>query len=117
MESSRVRFLKALAGEKPDRVPLSYVTAFTNLELQQLTGCFMPDVHLDGEKLFRLCAAVHEVLGFDAVTFIINAFNEPAALGCKMDWGNSQRYPMCVSNPWTDVDDIMVPNDFCTGNR
>ena len=74
--TSKERFLTALSGGRPDRAPLAYVSALTNGDLQQRTGCFMPEVHTDGPKLFRLCAAAHEVLGFDAVTFIINAFGD-----------------------------------------
>ena len=110
--TSRERFLAALNGEKPDRPPLAHVSALTTVELQDQTGCFMPDAHLDAEQLARLCYANHEVLGFDAVTFIINFFNEPAALGVEMSWGAKNELPVYTSHPWREPDDAVVPDDI-----
>lgn len=64
--NSRERFLAVLKDEIPDRTPLAHVSALTTIELQEITGCFMPEVHTNAEKLARLCFANHEVLGFDA---------------------------------------------------
>ena len=70
--NSRQRFLAALSGEKPDRLPVAHVAALTNVELQEATGCWMPAVHHNAAQQARLLAANHEILGFDAVSFIIN---------------------------------------------
>lgn len=110
--NSRERFLAALRGKKPDRTPLAYIAAMTNQELQRTTGCFMPDVHLDAEKLATLCGASHELFGFDGVTFILNYFNEPAALGCGMNWGGPQELPVYTSHPWRHVDEAVIPGDL-----
>ena len=107
--NSRERFLAALSGEKVDRTPLAHVSALTTTELQEITGCFMPDVHHDPQQLVRLCAANHEILGFDAVTFIINYFGEPAALGCEMNWGGKTELPIYTSHPWSEAEDAYVP--------
>lgn len=77
-----------------------------------MTDCFMPEVHTNPEKLARLSYANHEILGFDAVTFIINYFNEPAALGCQMKWGNQRELPMYNSHPWVKQEDAVIPEDF-----
>ena len=110
--NSRERFLAALRGEKPDRTPLAHVAALTTVELQDLTGCHMPGVHHDPEQLVRLCAANHDVLGFDAVTFNINYFGEPAALGCEMDWGSETQLPTFTSHPWARPEDAVIPADL-----
>jgi [methyl-Co(III) methanol-specific corrinoid protein]:coenzyme M methyltransferase len=110
--TSRERFLAAMAGGTPDRPPLAHVSALTTLELQQATGCFMPEVHADPEKLVRLMGANHDVLGFDAVSFIINYFNEPAALGCEMSWGGPDELPVYTSHPWARAEDAALPADF-----
>lgn len=107
--TARQRFQAALRGQGVDRPPLAYVAALTNLEMQQATGCSMPEVHLDGEKLFRLCAAAHERLGFDAVTFIINAFGEAAALGCELRWGAPGELPVYLTHPWREPADAVIP--------
>jgi [methyl-Co(III) methanol-specific corrinoid protein]:coenzyme M methyltransferase len=110
--NSRERFLAALRGERPDRTPLATVAAMNPVELQERTGCFMPEAHLDPEKLVGLCAANHEVLGFDGVSFVINYFNEPAALGAEMCWGSPRALPMYTSHPWEDPARVEHPADL-----
>ena len=110
--NSRERFLLALSGEKPDRPPVAHVAALTTVELQQATGCYMPQVHHEPQQQVRLLAANHEILGFDAVSFIINYFGEPAALGAQIDWGTSIQLPTFISHPWQLADDAVVPADL-----
>ena len=110
--NSKERFLAALRGERPDRTPVAHVAALTTVELQQATGCHMPQVHLDAEQLAQLCYANHEVLGFDAVTFNINYFGEPAALGSEMDWGDQVTYPSYGSPIWEEPEDTVIPEDL-----
>lgn len=110
--NSRERFLSALKGEKVDRPPIAHISALTTVELQKIVGCFMPEVHMNAEQLVKLCFANHEVLGFDGVTFIINYFNEPAALGVKMDWGDFRHLPMYLSHPWDKEEDAIIPKDL-----
>jgi len=110
--NSRERFLAVLKGEKPDRTPVVNISALTTVELQEATSCYMPDVHLDAGKLVKLCAANHEILGLDAVTFIINYFGEPSAAGCEMKWGSKNAYPMYTSHPWQNPEDARIPGDL-----
>ncbi len=104
--TSKERFLAALRGNEVDRTPVAHVSALTTLELQESTGCSMPDVHHDPGQLVKLCGANHDELGFDAVTFIINFFNEPAALGCELNWGSRSELPVYVSHPWVQPEVI-----------
>ncbi len=110
--NSRERFLAALAGEKPDRTPVAHVAALTTEELQQLTGCYMPQIHHEPAMQVRLLAANHDILGFDAVSFIINYFGEPAALGARIDWGTPSSLPTFTSHPWQNGSDAIVPPDL-----
>jgi MtaA/CmuA family methyltransferase len=110
--NSRERFLTALRGERPDRPPLAHVAAMTTIELQQSTGCSMPQVHHSPAAQAKLLAANYEVLGFDAVSFIINYFGEPAALGVEMDWGGPDRLPTFASHRWQRAEDAVAPEDL-----
>ena len=110
--TGKERFLAALKGEKPDLTPLAHVSALTTVELEDMTGCAMPAVHHNPEQLVKLLGANHEILGFDAVTFIINYFNEPAALGCEMKWGSRRELPMYVSHPWVNSDNASIPGNL-----
>jgi [methyl-Co(III) methanol-specific corrinoid protein]:coenzyme M methyltransferase len=112
--TSRERFLTVLHGQRPDRAPVGHISALTCAELQDQTGCQMPQVHHDPEALARLSAANHEVLGFDFVTCLINYFNEPAALGCEMDWGTPAKYPMYLSHPWQPLLNADAPEALDT---
>ena len=111
--NARERFLAALHGEQPDRTPVAHVAAMTTVELQESTGCPMPQVHHDPSAQAKLLAANHEQLGFDAVSFIINYFGEPAALvrrsigatpfNCPLlsrILGNNRRMPSCQRISW-----------------
>lgn len=109
---SRERFLAALYREKVDRAAVGHVTALTTVELQDLCGCYMPGVHHDPAGQVKLLGANHEVLGFDAVSFLTNYFNAPAALGIEMDWGDPRRYPTYKSPLWHQKADAVVPEDF-----
>jgi [methyl-Co(III) methanol-specific corrinoid protein]:coenzyme M methyltransferase len=108
----RQRFLAALQGRPVDRTPVAHVAALTTVELQQMTGCPMPEVHLDPARQARLLFANHEVLGLDAVTFLINYFSEPWALGVEIDWGDPSTLPVFTSHPWRCLDDAVVPTDL-----
>ncbi len=110
--NSRERFLAALFGRRPDRPPLAHVSALTTVELQETTGCRLPAVHHDAEQQARLLAANHEVLGFDAVSFLLNYFGEPAALGAAIDWGTAERLPAVTSHPWRHAEDACLPADL-----
>lgn len=110
--NSRERFLAALRGRRADRPPLAHVSALTTVELQQATGCHLPAAHHDAEQQARLLAANHDVLGFDAVSFILNYFGEPAALGAAIDWGTAERLPAVTSHPWQHAEDARVPADL-----
>ena len=110
--SSRERFLAAMYRSPVDRAPSAHVAALTTIELQEQTGCKMPDVHHDADALVTLCGANHDVLGFDAVCFNINYFGEPAALGVEMNWGTASTYPNYVTHPWQTHEDAVIPDDL-----
>lgn len=108
----RERFVAALHRRPVDRPPLAHVAALTTVEIQQHTGCELPDVYHDAEKQATLMGANHDLLNFDAVTFLLNYFNEPPALGADVDWGDSVQLPRVVSHPWASASDIRIPDDL-----
>ena len=91
---------------------MAHVAAMTTVQLQELTGCPMPQVHHDPAAQAKLLAANHEQLDFDAVSFIINYFGEPAALGAEINWGDTMQLPTFMSNPWQHSDDATLPDDL-----
>ncbi len=110
--TSKRRFLSGILGGRVDRPPVASVTSVANIEQMEMTGAFFPDAHLDGEKMARLAAGAHEYLGYDAIMPYFSVQAEAAALGCEMDWGDMENMPVERSHPWSEPEDVRIPNDF-----
>jgi methylthiol:coenzyme M methyltransferase len=106
------RFLAGIRGERVDRTPLGSPTSVATVEQMELTEAFFPRVHLDGAAMARLAAGAHEVLGYDAIMPIFSVTQEAAALGCEMDWGTLDTMPVAKTHPWSEPDEVYIPEDF-----
>ena len=106
------RFLAGLLGGRVDRPPVGSVTSVANVEQMEMTGAFFPDVHLDGAKMARLAAGAHDILGYDAIMPYFSVQAEAAALGCEVDWGDVENMPVERSHPWTEPEQVKIPDDF-----
>ena len=106
------RFLAGILGGRVDRSPVGSVTSVATVEQMAMTGSFFPDAHLDGEKMARLAAGAHDILGYDAIMPYFSVQAEAAALGCDVDWGNVENMPVERSHPWSDPDRVSIPADF-----
>jgi MtaA/CmuA family methyltransferase len=110
--SGRRRYLSALFGGRVDRVPAGSPTSVATLELMRMAESYFPEAHLDGEKMARLAATAHEVLGYDAIMPVFCAHIESAALGLEIDWGVASSWPVSHSHPFDEPEMIQVPSDF-----
>lgn len=106
------RFLSGILGGRVDRPPVGSATSVANVEQMEMTGAFFPDVHLDGEKMARLAAGAHDILGYDAIMPYFSVQAEAAALGCEVDWGDVESMPVERSHPWLDPEEVSIPQDF-----
>lgn len=106
------RFLSGILGGRVDRPPVGSATSVATVEQMEITGAFLPDAHLDGEKMARLAAAAHQVLGYDAIMPYFSVQAEAAALGCEVDWGDAENMPVERSHPWQDPEHVRIPDDF-----
>ncbi len=111
MSPSR-RVLSGLFGGRTDQIPVANPTSLATVELQEATGAFFPEVHLDGEKMARLASAGHEILGYDTVAPYFSVANEAAALGCEIAWGGPDVMPAETSHPFVTPEDVVIPVDF-----
>jgi len=75
-------------------------------------GIAFPDAHLDPEKMARLAATSHTEFGFDNVMPLFSVWHESAALGCRVDWGDSGRMPDGQSVCSSIDDPFRIPRDF-----
>ena len=106
------RFLSGVLGGRVDRPPVGSVTSVVNVEQMEITGAFFPDAHLDGQKMARLAAGAHEILGYDAVMPYFSVQAAASALGCEVDWGDIENMPVARTHPWSDSEQVEIPDDF-----
>ena len=110
--SPKRRFLAGLFGGRTDRIPVGNPTSVATVELMERTGARFPDAHLDPEKMARLAAAGHEVLGFDTIAPYFSVQQEAASLGCEVDWGDPENMPVNTTSPYADPEEIEIPADL-----
>lgn len=110
--SPKRRFLSSLYGGRLGVPSAGTPTSVATVELEEITGAFMPEAHLDAKKMADLAAAGHEVLGFDTVAPLFSVITECAALGAGIDWGGKDALPINVDSPWHDPGDVHLPADF-----
>lgn len=115
--TSRERFLGALKGDETDRPCVGNPTSIATVDLMEATGCFFPEAHADAEKMARLAAAGHDMLGFDTIAPYFSVVQEAAALGARVDWGSRERMPAVRPFPdgrylFEQPEEIRIPGDF-----
>ena len=105
-------FLRALHRETVPRAATGSATSVVTVDLMQELGIFFPEAHLDSEKMARLAAAGHTVIGFDNVMPLFGVCHDAAALGCEINWGRIDVMPTCGTPPYGIDDEIIIPADF-----
>ena len=106
------RFLAGILGGRVDQPPVGSVTSVATVEQMEITDSFFPDAHLDGVLMARLAAGAYDILGYDAIAPYFSVQAEAGALGCDVDWGDAENMPVELSHPWSDPDEIRIPDDF-----
>ncbi len=107
--SSKRRFLKAMLGGVPDRVPVGNAVSVVTVELMERAGTWFPRAHLDPTEMARLAAAGHEILGYDTIMPVFSVVQEAAALGCEINWGDPEMMPGARSHPFAGDAPIRIP--------
>lgn len=106
-------FLDAVCRKnKTDNLVCGTPTSIVCKELMEKASVYFSDAHTDPEKMFKLALTGHSILGFDNVMPLFSVCHEAAAVGCKVDWGSSDMMPKSGKPVFTDVNDIMIPDDF-----
>ena len=105
-------FLSALTRGPTPRPATGSATSVVTVDLMEAVGVFFPDAHLDAEAMATLAAAGHTVLGFDNVMPLFSVWQESAALGCDVEWGERDRMPDCGTPLCAMGDDIPIPADL-----
>jgi len=94
-------FLAKLHRGVTPRASAGSATSVVTTDLMDKVRIGFPEAHLDPEKMAMLAATGHTELGFDNVMPLFSVWHESAALGCRVDWGDSSRmpdgHPICSS--------------------
>jgi MtaA/CmuA family methyltransferase len=110
--SPKRRFLTALLGGKPDRIPAGNVVSVATVEQMRMVDAWFPEVHANPEAMARLAAAGHTVLGYDTVMPVFSVTQEAEALGCDVDWGEPDEMPTVRSHPFAGTGEFSLPRDW-----
>jgi [methyl-Co(III) methanol-specific corrinoid protein]:coenzyme M methyltransferase len=107
------RFLAGLNGDPVDRPPAASIVSVITYELMDITGAHFPHANIEPEPMATLAAGAHEVMGFDSVMPIFSIAQEAVALGCQVDWSDTDMMPNPTDSPWMDRDaEIKLPDGF-----
>ncbi|MEM7129726.1 MAG: uroporphyrinogen decarboxylase family protein [Chloroflexota bacterium] len=107
------RFMAGLNGDPVDRPPAASIVSVITYELMDLTGAHFPHANIEPEPMATLAAGAHEVMGFDSVMPIFSIAQEAVALGCEVDWSDTDMMPNPTGSPWADRDvEIKLPDGF-----
>ena len=87
------RFLAGLNGDPVDRPPAASIVSVITYELMDITGAHFPHANTEPEPMATLAAGAHEVMGFDSVMPIFSIAQEAMALGCNVDWSDTDMMP------------------------
>jgi MtaA/CmuA family methyltransferase len=107
--SPKRRFLTALLGGKPDRLPVGNVVSVATVDQMQMVDAWFPEAHSNPEIMARLAAAGYEILGFDTIMPVFSVTQEAAALGAEINWGDKKTMPTVRSHPFAHTDDFFLP--------
>jgi MtaA/CmuA family methyltransferase len=110
--SPRRRFMRALLGGKPDRMPAGNVVSVATVDQMRMTNAWFPEAHSNPETMARLAAAGHEILGFDTAMPVFSVVQEAAALGCEVQWGGPQEMPTVRTHPFAIANEFSLPEDW-----
>ena len=110
--SSKRRFLSALFGGKPYRIPVGNVVSVITTELMDLAKAWFPEAHRDACLMAELAATGYTVLGYDTVMPVFSVTQEAAALGCQVNWGASDMMPAVRSHPFAGADLVSLSPDW-----
>jgi [methyl-Co(III) methanol-specific corrinoid protein]:coenzyme M methyltransferase len=110
--SPKRRFLTALLGGKPDRLPVGNVVSVATIDQMRAVDAWFPAAHFNPETMSRLAAAGLEILGYDTLMPVFSVTQEAAALGCEIDWGGPEMMPTVRSHPFSQTEDFALPDGW-----
>jgi [methyl-Co(III) methanol-specific corrinoid protein]:coenzyme M methyltransferase len=108
----RRRFLSAVYRGHVDKVPACTLSSVATVELMDLVDAAFPEAHLDAEKMARLAATSHDVLGMDTIMPVWHSQLESDALGGDTEWAEKDNWPSPSRFTIVEPEDVKIPDDY-----
>ena len=108
----RRRFLSAMFRGRVDKVPALTLSSVVTLEMMEAVDAWFPEAHLDAEKMARLAATSHDILGMDTIMPVFHSQLEAHAMGAPTEWAEKDNWPSTSAYTVDDPDQVVVPKDF-----
>lgn len=108
----RRRFLSAMYRGRVDKVPACTLSSVVTLEMMEAVDSWFPEAHLDAEKMARLAATSHDILGMDTIMPVFHSQLEADAVGAVTEWAEKDNWPSTHHPVVDEPDQIVIPKDF-----
>lgn len=108
----RRRFLSAMYRGRVDKVPACTLSSVVTLEMMEEVDAWFPEAHLDAEKMARLAATSHDILGMDTIMPVFHSQLEADAMGAATEWAEKDNWPSTHHPVVDEPDQIVMPKDF-----
>ena len=108
----RRRFLSAMYRGHVDKVPACTLSSVVTVELMDLVDAPFPEAHLDAEKMARLAATAHDVLGMDTIMPVWHSQLESDALGGETEWAEKDNWPSPSRFTIVEPEQVRIPDDY-----
>ena len=108
----RRRFLSAMYRGRVDKVPACTLSSVVTLEMMEAVDSWFPEAHLDAEKMARLAATSHDILGMDTIMPVFHSQLEADAMGAATEWAEKDNWPSTHHPVVDEPDQVVIPKDF-----
>lgn len=109
--------LSVLSGNDVDITPVVSVTQLGIIESMEKTGASWPEAHKNPVKMAELGGSLHELAGLECARIPFCLTVEAEAMGAQVDLGGKDKPPQVLSSPFSNADDIEIPDDFLDNGR
>jgi len=82
------------------------------LEMMEAVDSWFPEAHLDAEKMARLAATSHDILGMDTIMPVFHSQLEAAAMGAETEWAEKDNWPSTSRYIVDEPEQVRIPKDF-----
>ena len=92
-----------------DKVPALTLSSVVTLEMMEAVDAWFPEAHLDAEKMARLAATSHDILGMDTIMPVFHSQLEAHAMGAPTEWAEKDNWPSTSAYTVDDPDVLLEP--------